>query len=554
MTTAAPNADRIKIVVYSKDTTKPPVMAALVKQLESQKARLDCDVLTDPTAVLASVEKTTMTVLILALAQKEELVEILNVLTQVHVRFQSGLLRVIVLNGMEHPRVIALLKAKGVQEIIEFGTNIKALNHKIKNAFLLVTQAFQRLQNQNIRAATVLGGESEKRNRSTRSEASNEIQWVPPVDHPGDFWWIPSQKNLRNVMGRWLMDILGPGPAAGTWEETTYERNGERGWVWRQRVSTDTTFMPRAGRWVFFGRMPEFVWQKNLWAFVSKMPYLAFYAEGEKETEYVRIDSAGVGKLKIYENSETARSYLPKVQASLEASLKLSKGDKGSEVRGNFDPSVENSSVGLGDFIPSGNVPTGSSGGNYSASSASDAPPADWNDHTGAVGFAFKAKDLRVDQNRAKGKWRNALTADVELGVQLGLDDVKQKGLATGAKSFDRLVLDVYPLRRNGVEIAKKDALCVIELTNLGCTFEAKNLPISAEDKLQFRVEFRLGDVERKFELEWIAESVQAIEGAGSLIQGRFLGGHIADLTEILKIVAQRQLELKDFFLIAKGA
>jgi hypothetical protein len=152
---------------------------------------------------------------------------------------------------MNHPRVIALLKSKGIHEIIDFNTNIKALNHKIKNSFLLVTQTFQRLQNQNIRASTVIGNEAAARARAARNESTNEIQWEKPNEHPNDIWWIPSSKNLRNVMGRWLIDMLGPGPAAGAWEETTYERNGERGWVWKPRISTDLTFMPRSGRsWV----------------------------------------------------------------------------------------------------------------------------------------------------------------------------------------------------------------------------------------------------------------------------------------------------------------
>jgi hypothetical protein len=553
--TAVANVDRVKMVVYAKNTAQPPVMAALVQQLEAQKGRLEFEVLKDPVGVLKSVEATTMTVLILTLHQKEELVEVLNILTQVQGRIQSGLLRAMVLNGMNHPRVIALLKAKGVQEILDFNTTIKALNHKIKNAFLVVTQSFQRLQNQNIRASTIVGNDAARGRPAAQNQSSNEIQWEKSPEHVGDFWWIPSAKNLRNVMGRWLIDMLGPGPAAGFWEETKYERSEEKGWVWKARVSTDPTFMPKPGRWVFFGRQPEFIWQKNLWAFVSKMPYLAFYADGQSEPEFVRIDPVGAGRLKVFENSEVSRTFLPKIQASLEASLKLSKADgAANEIPGKFEPSREDSSVGAMDFMPSGALPAGTAAAEYAASGAADETPADWNDHTGAVGFAFTAKDVRVDTSAPKAKWRNALKSNEAVGGKMGLEDIKQAGVVSGAKSFDRLVLEVRPSHRNGVALAKKDILHVIEMTATQSAFEFPSASIAHSDKFLFKVEFRLGDVEKKFDLEWVVESVQEIEGAGSLVLGSFIGGALVDLAEILKLVAQRQLELKDFFLVAKGA
>jgi len=553
--TTSANLDRVKMVVYTKNTSQPPVMAALVQQLEAQKARLEFEVLNDSAGVLKSVEKTTMTVLILTLHQKEELVEVLNVLTQVQARIQSGLLRAMVINGMNHPRVIALLKSKGVMEIVDFNTNIKALNHKIKNSFLLVTQTFQRLQNQNIRASTVVGNGAAR--PAARNETSSDLQWEKSPEHVGDFWWIPSAKNLRNVMGRWLIDILGPGPAAGFWEETAYERNGEKGWVWKPRVSTDPTFLPRAGRWIFFGRQPEFIWQKNLWAFVSKAPYLAFFADGQSESEFVRIDPIGSGRLKVFENSEVSRTYLPKIQASLEASLKLSnaEGATSNEVLGNFDPGQEDSTLGSVDVMPSGSVTTSRTGNAFtSAGPTGDTSSANWNDHTGAVGFGFKAKDLRVDQNLAKAKWRNALSAEKEVGGKIGLEDIKQAGLVSGAKSFDKLILELRPVSRNGVEIANKEIVRVIELTTVRAAFEFPRPVINEKDNFKFKVEFRLADVEKKFDLELAVDFVQPIEGAGCLVQGAFTGGGLKSLTEILKLVAQRQLELKDFFLVAKGA
>ncbi len=570
MSSPAKSADRVKIVVYSKSPVKLPVLAALIQQLNAQKDRLESDVLTVPTAIKASVDQTTLTVLIISMHEKEELVEVLNVLTQVESRIQSGLLRAIVLNGLNHPRVMALLKAKGVGDIVDFSVNIKALNHKIKNALLLVSQTFQRLQNQNIKAATVIGNESRgaATARNTR-EASNEVAWIKSTEHPSDFWWIPSARNLRFVMGRWLADLLGPGPAAGLWEETTYERQGEKGWEWKTRVSTDPTFAPRAGRWLFFGKQPEFVWQKNLWNFVSKYPYLAFYAEGSGDPEYVRIESPTLGKVKIYENSETSRAYLPKIQASLEASIKLSKSESSDEVRGSFERPSESSGVSGGTFSGGGNTST-DLGGNYSSGSSAmgtgagtnysqgdltpDAPAGSWNNHGSSVGVDFKAKDIRVDTRGAKAKWRNSLTPDAAVGEKMGMKDVTQAGITSGAKTFEKLSISVTLRLRNGQPVTLTDPLRVMEMTKKWATFEYPREWIVEKDKFTLRVEFRLGDVEKKFEVEWSTLSTQCIDGGGCLAHGEFTGGALGDLEAILVMVHQRQVELRDFFIVAKGA
>jgi hypothetical protein len=552
--TTPPTLDRVKMVVYTKSLVQPPVMAALIKQLELQQGKLEFEVLKDSALIRASVEKTNLTVLILTLHAKEELVEVLNVLTQVASRIQSGLLRAIVLNGMNHPRVMALLKAKGVCEIVEFNVSIKALNHKIKNSLLLVTQTFQRLQNQKVRTSTVLGTDGGGKS-ANREVGGNDIVWEKPTEHLNDYWWLPSARNLRCVMGRWLIDILGPGPAIGTWEETTYERHGERGWEWKIRISTDPTFQPRSGRWIFFGKQPEFVWQKNLWAFVSKMPYLAFYAEGEKDAEFVRFDASSPGKMRAFENSEVSRTYLPKIQASLEASLKLSKNEESSNLRGNFDPSPENSSVGGGGGYYSSGGDSGQGGPSFQGGSVSpDAPPADWNNHTGAVGFGFRAKDIQVGRDGPGPKWRNALTADEEIGGAIGLSEIEQAGLVAGAKTFERPILELFATKKNDVAYVKRQSWRVIEVTLEQAGFEISASEIKSADRIVLEVEFRLGDVEKKFELEWSCESVQPVEEGSAYAAGVFTGGNLVELEAILRLVDQRHLELQGFFAVARGA
>jgi len=284
------------------------------------------------------------------------------------------------------------------------------------------------------------------------------------------------------------------------------------------------------------------VWQKNFWSLVSKGQYLEFYADGQSEPEFIRVDSPGIGKLKVIENSEVGRQFLPKIQSSLELSLKTTRPDTAVEKQtGNFDLPFENGAVKKGPTYSQGDL-------------SRDEPEGSWNNHGSSVGMDIGKKDTSIDVSKVKPKWRNALSGDSEAGKLIGLEEIEQAGVTSGAKSFQKLFLQVTIRARNEQAVAFKDPIRVIELTQDGATFEFPHEWIANKDKFTLRVEFRLGDVEKIFELDWSSQSMQLVEGAGCLAQGVFTGGALQDLAQILDLTDQRQVELRNFFLVAKGA
>lgn len=350
MNSPGKNPDRVKIVIYAKSLAQPPVMASLVEQLRAQTDSFETEVVSASADIVRAVEETSLTVLIVSLHEKEELVEILNALVQLEARIQSGVLRSIVLNGLNHPRVATLLKAKNASDILPFSAPIKTLNHKIKNSLLLVTQAQERLQSRNIDTATIPGNESQ-----TGAEV------------------------------RSLSD-----------------------------------------------------------------------AEGESEPEYIRIESPDLGKVKI--------------KASLETN------------------------------------------------------------------------------------GRSSLAPDLVIGGPLGMADVTQAGVTAGTNSFDRLFLRVTLSLRNGQPVLPRKSIYVMEMTKKGASFEYPRNWIVEKDKFMLRVEFRLGNVERNFEVEWLSQSAEMIDGGGCLAHGEFTGGALAELVSMVTLIDQRQIELRDFFITARGA
>lgn len=302
---------RVKIIVYARNTTKPAAYSALQQQLILQQGTVESEVVRTPEKLLAAWTTPSSVILILALAGKDDLAEHLKLLDQAKPRFDAGTLRVILLSGLNDPRVLELLKTRGANAILSLETPIRTLNHQIKNALLALT---------------------------SRSEA-------PPA-----------------------------------------------------RV-----------RW-----------------------------------------------------------------------LRMTK------------------------TVPTKSVPT----------------------------FAVGVKNL-------------ALAQDAQRALRLGLADITQAGVVCGQKSFETMVLEVRK---------KNDLLRVIELTEKRGCFHFRQENLGKNDRYRLAVEFRNGTVEKKFEVEWIGESVVSAPGGGCFAVGSFTGPSVRELQETLKLFDERQIELRDFFLTAKGA
>jgi hypothetical protein len=294
------------MVVYAKEASRPAVLGELVQKAKEQEGRVDFDVVTDPAAIGAAVAKSNLTILILSVQAGDAFPELLGALSQLQTRIQSGLLRAVALNAIDHPRVLMLLKSNGVSDIVEPGLTLKALNLRIQNALRAVTQSYQRLKNQKMKPSTVIGGGKTGVTSVGSTRSDGDLLWTKSPDHLCDHWWLPSPKHIRNVMGRWLIDLLGPSPAAGQWMETDLERDGERGWEWKLRPGSDPAFQAKPGRWICYGKQPEFVWAKNTWSFVSKTPSLALHPDGSPQAEFERFGCVG-GRLRMNENSVVAR-------------------------------------------------------------------------------------------------------------------------------------------------------------------------------------------------------------------------------------------------------
>ncbi len=534
------------ILLFSRSSNQPALIEPMHRGLG---AALDIEYhLTSRAEELAGFVAASSRVVLLAnCLMKEDIADLYNILPHFADRMTDGTLKVLVLNSIGHPRLGSLLRSRASVEIIEVPTTLKAVQYKLKAAISSVRHAYQKIAAARARDDTppdfdpALGTRTRAGRAKTKS-IGREILWQSPIDFNFDYWWISSRKNIRYVVGVWLIDLLGPGPMVGTWEALPgLERAGEKAWGWRPRAVADELFHTPDGRWIFFGKQPEFSWQKNLWSFVSNQVMFAYYFEGENTPSYVRIEYRPDEGLLFVENSNFTKGLLSRIEATFDARHggRADAPDE-AEVIGNFDgwdfsvdlvePTVKKPDT----------KPTGDGG-------------VDWKDHTGAQGVTFRGTDLRVDSKKSSTRFRNALTPTESAEGKLGLARIKAPGIAAGVEAFDRLHVRVEALRKNGALLAHSPSVMLYEVSEAGAILLLRDLGNNLGDVFVLRLSLDSGDFRMDCSMEWELTSIDLCLDDGMLATGTFRSGDFDPLFVLLDRLDARKKELKNFYSTARG-
>lgn len=491
------------IIFFTSSTTQPPFVEGLAHALTGRNGHdHQYRMLRTASEILPTVEATQVCVLIANCLRKEEITELYNILPSLEPRVADGTLRILVLNSLGHPGLGTLLRARSTLEVVELPITLKILQHKLKIAIQVALQNFLKTN-----------ADSKTSTRKKVKSAGVGVSWQSAMDFHADFWWIPGPKNIRNVVGVWLIDLLGPGPSVGVWEEILgMERAGEKGWAWRSRGGGDDLFNTPDGRWVFYGKQPEFSWQKNLWSFVSKHPMLAFYPTAESDPQYVRFEHRGDEGLLFLENSRHTRGMLPRIQRSFETRMGIGLGpDESEEV--------------------------------------------DWKDHTGAVGVVLPPKDQPVDETGQKvHPFRNALQSSKEAKRKLGLHDLSVQGVSSGTEAYEKIQFSADIIAVNGVPgVGVFTDVIVYDVNSVGATLLLQPPAGVVGDRFECRFKFDVGETRMECSMVLELGQIEFSESDRQLVSGDFRRGDYETLSGILERLEERKRELKNFYAIARG-
>jgi hypothetical protein len=540
-----PNAAPSTVILFARSVSQPTIVDSLHRSLSIAK-EIVYHTTDSADVVLRLVRESERVVLIANCLLKEDIADLYNTLPSFDSRVAAGTARILVLNTIRHPRLGPLLRSRSAVEIIEVPVTLKALQYKLKHALTFIHQSWKRAEEVKRRredetiAATLTAREAPK-------PGTYDIRWQSAYDFDFDTWFIPSPRHIRNVVGAWLIDLLGPGPVIGTWEEIPgIERSGEKGWAWRPRPGVEEVFQTPGGRWIFFGKQPEFSWQKNLWSFVSKTPMLAFFRDESKDPQYVRFEFRSGEGLHFVANSDHTERLIPRMQATFDSRLGFNRA-------GEAVPETEQSSDSLEswDFSVDESEPAAHDRGGGRSDGGNAAPA--WKDHTGAVGVDLRGKNHQVPKESGAKPWRNALTPDEKMGKELGLKDVRNPGVSAGGKAFDRIQLVAEAFRRNGENIPPAKDLFIFDISETSLTLVLPRGVGNIGDRIHLRIQLDTGQVKLECTMVWEFGNVDADLGGNRMASGIFRTGEFDPLFELLNQLESRKKELGDFFKLGKG-
>jgi hypothetical protein len=507
---ATPALPQPRLIFSSKSVFEPALIESLHLALKSgteyhyrQTASLE--------EVKEVINRSTRVVWLANCSTKEEIAEVYPTLGQYEGRISDGTLKIVLLNTARHPKLREIVRARVGVEVIDLPVTIKALQYKLKNALIAAHQNYLKVSD-TIDTSIVVGADARASLRTKPKVLGTDVLWQPAAEFEYDFWWIPDGKSIRLVVGVWLVDLIGPGPSAGTWEPVPgMGEAGEKAWMWRSRWLADEAFQTREGRWIFFGKQaPEFSGHKGVWSFLGKSPKLAYFPEGSAKPKFVRFEYRTEDGFLACENSASAKMLLPKIQATLApVPSRPTEVDAKGRVANDF-----------GEF----ELPRG-------PSSTDEIP----------------TKIITGDSS-------GPLTPTSEIGIHLGLGEVASAGVASGSPSFAKMSFGVDVVRKNG-ELGDADMKppTVYHVTKTGATLLLEPPNAEVGDRFHFRFRFANGGVTNECLMEWEMTEVEMAFEEKLLAKGDFVSGDLAPLSHVLDKLEDRKRQLKDFYRTARG-
>lgn len=508
---AGPVLPQPRLIFFSKSVFEPALVESLHLALRSGTDYLYRQI-ASLEEVREVVNRSTRVVLLANCASKEDIAEIYPAIGLLESRIADGTLKIFLLNTARHPKLRDIIRPRVGVEVVDLPVTVKALQYKLKNAVLSVHVNYLKISDV-IDTSITVGADAKASLRTKPRVLGTDVLWQPAAEFDYDFWWVPDGKSIRLVVGVWLVDLVGPSPAAGTWEAVAgMAEDGERAWMWRSRWLSDEVFQTREGRWIFFGKQaPEFSGVKNTWTFMGSKPKLAYFPDGAYKPSFVRFEYRTEDGFLACENSASAKTLLPKIQAT------FSQPPNGSR--------------------PVDAAPRAARPGTFDEFELPSQPLTD-----------EAAKRLISGENAGP------LTPISEVGVHLGLGEVANAGVFAGSKSFAKMSFDVDVVRKNGeLGDAEMKPPTVYHVTKSGATLLLEPPNAEVGDRFHFRFKFGSGESLTECMLEWEMTDIEMSFEEKLLARGEFVSGDLAPLSYVLDKLENRKRELRDFYLSARG-
>jgi hypothetical protein len=409
-------------------------------------------------------------------------------------------------------------------------------------------------------AADLSAGSAPGAAKSQKKAASGKpkIEFTPPIESENDCWLLKNKKDFKFLRGYWMGEMIGPGPSAGAWVEASGPKSKTGAtFVWTPRGNPPDPFVPGGGKWIFFGRKPEFIWKTNRWRFISDKPTLYYQPEASSPIKLYRFNAADLNVFELAMNSEAAKS---KIQAIIKTVTvdRLFKEEKKAQGESNdLEIEAENGEGGAWNDAVTRGEEDAASWGELDEGGSEDELP-DWNDEVDDEmdsevdwGGLDTGKGNKFNSGRGLGQGQSGDKKGYQheeetftKGESGGL------GWKQGAAAFDKIKLDIS-LKRDGASV---QGVMLLERNDTELTLDAPAGAYRVGEKMEFDILLGKEGKSKSLQVAGVLLSAEPMEdGAREMIQIKVEEASRFHLAEIQKVFEQRQEQLLQFLREAKG-
>jgi hypothetical protein len=327
-------------ILFIQSQIEPPCLKSVKEAMRQSQGIEVLDAGSLPEASLIATSEW-CGVVVCCISNKSDLLAVIGFLTtQTEAIKEDKTLRVIAFNSIPNQKLQGVLLQKGLNEILDFKVPGKTFLHKIKRHLMLIkgksasddseeATLVKSVKSDDGQISPSTGPEtlaSKKLQRAAKAEKESQgpsVQMVAALTHPSDYWLMRSPPDARRLMGRWMVELIGPSPSLGAWVQIPLRGGAVKGqgiYEWKVNEA-GAQFKCPTGRWLFIGRQVEFAGRANRWRFVGDKLSLSFHEdlethEIEKAVAH-RFIAESTNELKIAANSDIAMARKTEIEQTL---------------------------------------------------------------------------------------------------------------------------------------------------------------------------------------------------------------------------------------------
>ncbi|MFP5459515.1 MAG: hypothetical protein ACLGG7_12335 [Bacteriovoracia bacterium] len=236
----------------------------------------------DDKDIIQVVSTSPATLVFACITDKDDLTKVLGFLKLQRRYVKEGNVKFSVINFLNNKQVEMALLKLGCQEVIDPGLKAKALKFKmdfwkkslsVGSNKILEGSKVQSLKDK-IAADKKSAAEDDKKAAQVKP-----ITWTDALKVVDDMWLTKNPNDVKKILNRWMVKLMGPSPFVAQWMEVKGERNV---WEFVFKDGIRENFHMADGTWFFSGdQKPEFIWKDNVWL-ITGQKFQLFYQDDTK--------------------------------------------------------------------------------------------------------------------------------------------------------------------------------------------------------------------------------------------------------------------------------